>query len=84
MTAHHNDNGLVARNSDYFVREITINQDYPIERLIEILHEMKTTGDLYIRFNQGGIGTVKLHERRAVNEDESDQIREILNIAERR
>jgi hypothetical protein len=83
MTTNHNDEQFVERNDDYFVRQITIKKGVSIDRLLEILRPMKTTGDLCIYLNEGGIRRVELHERMLVEEDESDQIQEILDIRDK-
>lgn len=75
-----NDNDLVEHNTDWFIREIAIKKSMSIDRLVEILRKAKTTGDLCLYFNQGGIRRIELHERTLVDQVESDRIREILEI----
>jgi DNA-directed RNA polymerase subunit H (RpoH/RPB5) len=83
MMANHNDEEFVERNKDFFVREITIKKSVSLDRLVEILRRVKTTGDLCVYLNEGGIRRIELHKRFLVDEEESDQILEILEIGDK-
>jgi len=84
MTGNHNDGEFVDGNKDYFVREITIKKGVSLDRLLEILRSVKTSGDLCVYLNEGGIRRIELHERTLTTDKESDQIREILEFDERK
>jgi hypothetical protein len=80
MTTNRNDEEFVERNKDYFVREVTIKKGVSLDRLLEILRRVKTSGDLCVYLNEGGIRRIELHERMLMEGSESDRVREILSI----
>jgi DNA-directed RNA polymerase subunit H (RpoH/RPB5) len=80
---NHNDDEFVERNKDFVVREITIKKGVSLDRLLEILRHVKTTGDLCVYLNEGGIRRIELHKRFPMDEEESDQVLEILEIRDK-
>lgn len=80
MTDNNNNEVGVETNRDYFVTTTTFDHDVVVEELMEELRKRKTTGDLCFHLNKGGVRRIELNERKPVNGESADQIREILNM----
>ena len=67
-------------SKDSLVTETTVNPELSPEKLVTILRERKTTGQLTFHLSQGGIQKVALTEKTKATDDQSGKIREILEM----
>ncbi len=71
---------LIKKNEDFLITETVLDSSIPIDKLLSGVRAKRTTGQLTISMNEGGIRTIILVERRRPSKLELDKIREILGM----
>lgn len=71
---------MVKANSDFLVTETTLDPKLPVDKVVEWLRSLKTTGQLIFHLSQGGIQKVALVEKTKAREGQREKVREILGV----
>ena len=68
---------------DFYLTEASIELPTDIGQLSEILKAIKTTGKLVIQYNQGSVQGVNVEQRTKISDDQSTEIRPLLDLGEK-
>ncbi len=71
---------IIKKNEDYLITETVLDSRVSIEKLISVVRTQRTTGQLTLSLEQGGIRTIVLVQRTRTVSTNPNKIREILGI----
>jgi len=71
---------MMIRNNDFLVTETTLDPQLDTTRIVTLLRQRKTTGQLTIHLSQGGVQKIALTEKTKANEKQRSKIRDILGM----
>ena len=69
---------LIKTNTDFLVTETTLDAAIPVDKIVTVLRERKTTGQLTVHLSQGGLQKIALTEKTKVGGAQESKIRRIL------
>jgi len=72
---------MIKTNTDFLVTETTLDPKIPVDKVVSVLRERRTTGQLTFHLSQGGIQKVALTEK-TKTERVRDKIRGLLGMSE--
>jgi len=75
------ENKMIKTNTDFLVTETTLDPKIPVDKVVSVLRERRTTGQLTFHLSQGGIQKVALTEK-TKTERVRDKIRGLLGMSE--
>jgi hypothetical protein len=71
---------LIKTNHDFLVTETTLDPKLPVDAVVKVFRERKTTGQLTFHLSQGGVQKIALVEKTKADEEQSEKIRDILDM----
>lgn len=74
------DEDMIVATHDYFVTENVLNPKATPAEIDAFVKECKTTGVVTYGINQGGVRSVVVIERTAMDEDDANEVRRILGM----
>jgi hypothetical protein len=71
---------MIKTNSNFLVTETTLDPKLPVEKVVEVLRERRTIGQLVLHLSQGAVQKIALVERTKAEGHQVTQIREVLGM----
>jgi hypothetical protein len=73
---------LIRTNVDFLLTETLLDNKTSLDRVIDVLRNRRTTGQLVVHLSEGGTQKIALTEKTKASSSQREKIREILGMEE--